>query len=123
MNNVLETNDQLLGYGELMISAHEATEMIFTVQPDWLRRRQYLIEHQDRVIAEHLIEALKRGWVASNFDRQMWSDLSLKEWTSMPTWVRDQYYIYRPGGKFAGLGYHIVASVLIHRDDPFAAVR
>jgi len=52
MNNVLETDDQLLGYGELILNAHEIVDMIHVDQKDWLRRRQYLIEHQDRVLGD-----------------------------------------------------------------------
>ena len=45
MNNILETDDQLLGYGELILNAHEIVDMIHVDQKDWLRRRQYLIEY------------------------------------------------------------------------------
>jgi len=120
MNNVLETDDQLLGYGELMINAHETVEMMYTDQPDWLRRRQYLIEWQDRKIAERVIEALKRGWTVSNFDRAMWSDFDRDWWDNAPEWVKDTYALYRKEdrGMLSPMrGYHIVASCLITRSE------
>ena len=120
MNNILETDDQLLGYGELMINAQETLEMMYLDQPDWLRRRQYIIEWQDRKIAESIMEALKRGWTVSNFDRAMWSDFDKGWWSAAPEWVKDTYQLYRRvgDGLYPVKGYHIVASCLITRSEP-----
>jgi len=120
MNNVLETDDQLLGYGELMINAHETVDMIYTDQKDWLKRRQYIIEYQDRAIGERIMEALKRGWTVSNFDRAMWSDFDKDWWDNAPEWVKNTYVIYRMNkdGLYPVKGYHIVASCLITRSEP-----
>lgn len=121
MNNILETDDQLLGYGELMVHAHEIVDMVHFDQPHWLSYRKYLIEHQDRVLGERIIEALKRGWTVSNFDRAMWSDFDRDWWANAPEWVKSTYALYRKDdrGMLSPMkGYHIVASCLITRNEP-----
>jgi hypothetical protein len=119
VSSLLE-KDQLLGYGELMIHAHETVSMHYLDQPDWLRRRQYIIEHQDRMLGEAIMEALKRGWAVSCFDRAMWSDFARDWWERAPEWVKDTYSIYRKTGDglYPVKGYHIVASFLITRSEP-----
>ena len=121
MNNILETDDQLLGYGELILNAHEIVDMIHVDQKDWLRRRQYLIEHQDRVLGERILEALKRGWTVSRFDRAMWSDFDRDWWQNAPEWVKSTYALYRKDdrGMLSPMkGYHIVSSCLLSRSEP-----
>jgi hypothetical protein len=116
---ILKTEDQLLGYGDLLISVHEIVDMIYTDQKDWPKRRQSICDYQDRIIGEEVVRALKRGWVASHFDRAFWSDYDREWWTNAPDWVKSAYSLYRPGreGLVAVKGYHIVASCLISRSE------
>jgi hypothetical protein len=134
----LEWRDALSGEGQSELNSHYVVEEMFWRQSDWPKRRVYIMERLDMDLGLHIIEALKRGWRAENFERWTWCDddmrprlkqpsaseylLAVKDWAEppsfelepppIPDWLKRE--IYGPAILYGGL-YHIRTRITVIR--------